>query len=71
MNHIFTEKEKKIRDKVKQFVEEDLNPISLQVELEGRIPGEIVDKTLGKMFKTKPFSKSQLEIYKRGGLLKK
>jgi len=33
--------------------------------------GEIVDKTLGKMFKTKPFSKSQLEIYKRGGLLKK
>ena len=33
--------------------------------------GEIVDKILGKMFKTKPFSKSQLEIYKRGGLLKK
>ena len=44
MNHMLTEKEKEIRDKVKRFVEEDLNPISLQVELEERIPGEIVDK---------------------------
>jgi len=31
--------------------------------------GELVDKTLGKTFQIKPFSKSQLEIYKRGGLL--
>jgi acyl-CoA dehydrogenase len=44
MNHIFTEKEKEIRDKVKQFVEDELNPISLQVELEECIPGQIVDK---------------------------
>jgi 3-isopropylmalate dehydratase small subunit len=33
--------------------------------------GEIVNKTQEKSFRTKPFSKSQLEIYKRGGLLKK
>lgn len=31
--------------------------------------GEIVDKTQGKTYQIKPFSKSQLEIYKRGGLL--
>jgi len=33
------------------------------------ISGEIVDKTQGKTYHAKPFSKSQLEIYKRGGLL--
>ena len=31
--------------------------------------GKIIDKTNGKTFNIKPFSKSQLEIYKRGGLL--
>jgi 3-isopropylmalate dehydratase small subunit len=31
--------------------------------------GEIVDKTQNKTYSCKPFSKSQLEIYKRGGLL--
>jgi acyl-CoA dehydrogenase len=36
--------EQKIRDSVTQFVEEELNPISLQVEKDGRIPPEIVDK---------------------------
>ncbi len=44
MSNIFAEREKEIRDRVKQFVEEELNPISLQVELEERIPEEIVDK---------------------------
>jgi 3-isopropylmalate/(R)-2-methylmalate dehydratase large subunit len=33
------------------------------------ITGVITDKTKDKKFFTKPFSKSQLEIYKRGGLL--
>lgn len=33
--------------------------------------GEVVNKTQSKIYNTKPFSKSQLEIYKRGGLLKK
>jgi len=33
-----------LRDKVKQLVEEDLNPISLQVEATGEIPQEIVAK---------------------------
>ena len=37
-------KEQKMQDRVKQFVEEELNPISLQVEKEGRIPPEIVEK---------------------------
>jgi 3-isopropylmalate dehydratase small subunit len=32
--------------------------------------GEIFDKTQNKKISAKPFSKSQLEIYKRGGLLK-
>ncbi|MEE4265924.1 MAG: acyl-CoA dehydrogenase family protein [Desulfobacteraceae bacterium] len=36
--------ELEIRAIVKQFVEEELNPISLQVEKDGRIPPEIVDK---------------------------
>ena len=31
--------------------------------------GEIFDKTQGKKYTAKPFSKSQLDIYKRGGLL--
>jgi len=33
-----------MRDQVKQFVEEDLNPISMQVEATGEIPPEIVAK---------------------------
>lgn len=33
--------------------------------------GKIIDKTQGKTYNAKPFFKSQLEIYKRGGLLKK
>jgi acyl-CoA dehydrogenase len=36
--------EQEIRAKVKQFVEKELDPISLQVEEEGRIPSEIVDR---------------------------
>ena len=39
-----SDSEQKLRTKVKQFVEEELNPISLQVEKEGRIPPEIVEK---------------------------
>jgi 3-isopropylmalate dehydratase small subunit len=31
--------------------------------------GEIFDKTQNKKYGSKPFSKSQLEIYMRGGLL--
>ncbi len=31
--------------------------------------GELIDKTQGETYKVKPFSKSQLEIYTRGGLL--
>ena len=31
--------------------------------------GKLVDKTQGKTYQIKPFSKSQLDIYKRGGLL--
>jgi len=41
-NQILDEAQK-MRIGVKQFVEEELNPISLQVEKEGRIPPEIVD----------------------------
>ena len=33
--------------------------------------GEVFNKTKKEKFKIKPFSKSQLEIYKRGGLLNK
>jgi 3-isopropylmalate dehydratase small subunit len=33
--------------------------------------GEITNKTQNKTYKAKPFSKSQLDIYKRGGLLNK
>ncbi len=32
--------------------------------------GEIIDKTQGKTYHANPFSKVQLEIYKRGGLLR-
>jgi acyl-CoA dehydrogenase len=39
-----SEEEQKIRNRVKLFVEEDLDPISLQVEKEGLIPPEIVEK---------------------------
>jgi 3-isopropylmalate/(R)-2-methylmalate dehydratase small subunit len=31
--------------------------------------GEIIDKTTNQTYKAKPFSESQLEIYKRGDLL--
>jgi 3-isopropylmalate dehydratase small subunit len=31
--------------------------------------GEIINKTQDKIYKAKPFSKIQLEIYRRGGLL--
>jgi acyl-CoA dehydrogenase len=44
MDNLVTERENKIRGMVKQFVETELNPVSLQVELEGHIPEEIVDK---------------------------
>ena len=33
-----------LRDRVRQFVEEELNPISLQVETSGEIPEVIVEK---------------------------
>ncbi|MBW2337105.1 MAG: acyl-CoA dehydrogenase family protein, partial [Deltaproteobacteria bacterium] len=36
-----------MRDRVKQFVEEELNPISLQVETSGEIPEVIVEKMRG------------------------
>ncbi len=36
--------EQEIRDRVKQFVEAELDPISLQVEEEGRIPPQIVER---------------------------
>ena len=31
--------------------------------------GELIDKTQGETYKVQSFSKSQLEIYTRGGLL--
>jgi len=42
----------------------DGDEISIDFEV-----GEIIDKTQGRTYKAKPFSKSQLEIYMRGGLL--
>jgi len=36
-----------LRDRVKQFVDEELNPISSQVETSGQIPAEIVEKMRG------------------------
>jgi acyl-CoA dehydrogenase len=44
MDNVGTEREKKFRDRVRQFVQTELDPVSLQVELEGHIPEEIVDK---------------------------
>ena len=38
------DEEHNIRNRVKQFVAEELNPISLQVETSGEIPQEIVEK---------------------------
>jgi alkylation response protein AidB-like acyl-CoA dehydrogenase len=38
------DEEHNIRNRVKQFVEEELNPISQQVETSGEIPEEIVEK---------------------------
>ena len=39
-----SDEEQKMRTRVKQFVEEELNPISLQVETSGEIPPVIVEK---------------------------
>ena len=36
-----------LRDRVKQFVDQELNPISLQVETSGQIPAVIVEKMRG------------------------
>ncbi len=44
MENQIPDEEHKIRNRVKQFVAEELNPISLQVEKEGRIPPEIVEQ---------------------------
>jgi acyl-CoA dehydrogenase len=44
MDNIGTERENKFRDRVRHFVQTELNPVSLQVELAGHIPEEIVDK---------------------------
>jgi len=44
MEYILSEKEQRICEKIRRFVTTDLNPISLQVEEEGRIPDEIVEK---------------------------
>jgi len=44
MDYPLSDKELEIRDKVKSFVENDLNPVSLQVEQTGRIPDDIVGK---------------------------
>ena len=44
MEDQISSEEQKMQDRVKQFVEEELNPISLQVEKEGWIPPEIVEK---------------------------
>jgi 3-isopropylmalate/(R)-2-methylmalate dehydratase large subunit len=35
------------------------------------VTGGIVNKTTGETLRVKPFSTAQLDIYKRGGLLKK
>ncbi len=40
-------KELELRDRVKQFVEEELNPITLQVEAAGAIPEAIVERMRG------------------------
>jgi 3-isopropylmalate dehydratase small subunit len=50
---------KGITDKIK-----DKDEISVNFET-----GEIIDKTQNKKINAKPFSKSQMDIYERGGLL--
>jgi len=47
MGDTIPNKELVYRDRVKNFVEEELNPISLQVETSGEIPAVIVDKMRG------------------------
>ena len=44
MDGFLSERDLAIRDRVKQFVETQLNPISLMVERQGRIPDDIVEK---------------------------
>lgn len=44
MKNGIPEEEHKISIRVKKFVKEELNPISLQVEISGEIPPEIVEK---------------------------
>jgi len=44
MEYTLSEREQNIRARVRQFVEEDLNPISLKVEEDDRIPDAIVEK---------------------------
>jgi acyl-CoA dehydrogenase len=44
MEDTIPNKELVYRDRVKKFVEEELNPISLQVETSGEIPEVIVEK---------------------------
>ena len=44
MEDQISDEEQIMRTKVKQFVEEELSPISLQVEKEGRIPLQIVER---------------------------
>ena len=43
MDNLVSEKETKYRDRIRRFVETELNPISLQVDLAGHIPEGIVD----------------------------
>ena len=47
MEETIPSKMRVLRDRVKQFVDEELNPISLQVETSGQIPAEIVEKMRG------------------------
>jgi acyl-CoA dehydrogenase len=44
MDSFLSQREQTIREKVKQFVETELNPISLMVERQGRIPDDIVEQ---------------------------
>ena len=44
MEDLISNEELVFRDKIIKFVEEELNPISLQVETSGEIPAEIVEK---------------------------
>ena len=47
MEDLISNEELVFRDKIIKFVEEELNPISLQVETSGEIPAEIVEKMRG------------------------